>query len=90
MKEKASGLIEKVYGEIGKSGLKLEKEIDSDVSNSILKILKKQGNEGEMTKDEIEKIFKLFEDMGFDEKQKNALGSIKTIFEVFLDNAKKE
>nr|CAD2172622.1 unnamed protein product [Meloidogyne enterolobii] len=75
MKEKASGLIEK---------------IDSDVSNSILKILKKQGNEGEMTKDEIEKIFKLFEDMGFDEKQKNALGSIKTIFEVFLDNAKKE
>nr|CAD2184124.1 unnamed protein product [Meloidogyne enterolobii] len=85
MKKKAKGLIEKVYGEIGKSGLKLEKEIDSDVSNSILKILKKQGNEGEMTKDEIEKIFKLFEDMGFDEKQKNALGSIKEIFDGYLD-----
>uniref|UniRef100_A0A915PAX9 EF-hand domain-containing protein n=1 Tax=Meloidogyne floridensis TaxID=298350 RepID=A0A915PAX9_9BILA len=90
MKEKASGLIEKIYEEIGKSGLKLEKEIDSNVSNSILEILKKHGkrNEGEMTKDEIEQIFKLFEGMGFDEKQKNGLGSIKEIFDGYLDNAK--
>lgn len=40
-----------------------------------------------MTKDEIEQIFKLFEGMGFDEKQKNGLGSIKKIFDGYLDNA---
>lgn len=64
-------------------------QIDSNVSNSILEILKKhgKGNEGEMTKDEIEQIFKLFEGMGFDEKQKNGLGSIKKIFDGYLDNA---
>nr|CAD2171227.1 unnamed protein product [Meloidogyne enterolobii] len=80
MKEKAKGLIEKFMR-------KLANLIDSNVSNSILEILKKhgKGNEGEMTQAEIEQIFKLFEDMGFDEKQKNALGSIKTIFDGYLD-----
>ena len=38
-----------------------------------------------MTKGEIDQIFKLFEDMGFDEKQKNGLGSIKEIFDGYLD-----
>ena len=38
-----------------------------------------------MTQAEIEQIFKLFENMGFDEKQKNGLGSIKKIFDGYLD-----
>uniref|UniRef100_A0A915LZD6 EF-hand domain-containing protein n=1 Tax=Meloidogyne javanica TaxID=6303 RepID=A0A915LZD6_MELJA len=85
--EQAKNLIEKV-----KDTMDNVDKIDSNVSNSILEILKKhgKGNEGEMTKAEIEQIFKLFEYMGFDEKQKNGLGSIKEIFDGYLDNPKSE